>query len=153
MGKMLTVQMTKRKDGASVLRCVRADGSVTWQKQDRHAAFFALHDLTHFAVESTLGFHDGFFGLIAQGWDIEETTGKEARGRLGEEAIVVERIVGLIGQERASGAMMTADEFSGFAGRRVEEAELQSVRSLCAELFWQWRELPPGSTLQLSWGK
>lgn len=64
-----------------MLRCVRADGSATWQKQEsRHAAFFALHDLTHFAVESTLGFQRGFFGLIAQGWEIEETTGKQARG-------------------------------------------------------------------------
>ena len=39
-----------------MLRCVRADGSATWQKQtDRHAAYFALHDLTHFAVETELG--------------------------------------------------------------------------------------------------
>ncbi len=51
---MLTVQIAKRTDGSSVLRCTRADGSVTWQKQTRHAMHFALHDLTHFAVESTL---------------------------------------------------------------------------------------------------
>ena len=79
--ELLGIRLTKRMDGGSVLRCVRADGSVTWQKQDRHAAFFALHDLTHFAVESTLGFRDGFFGLVAQGWDIDDTTGKGTRGR------------------------------------------------------------------------
>jgi len=61
---MLSIQITKRSDGGGVLRCVRADGSVTWQKQTaRHAAFFALHDLTHFAVETTLGYRQGFFGL------------------------------------------------------------------------------------------
>jgi len=49
----LRVEITKRADGAGVLRCVRDDGSVTWQKHDRHAAFFALHDLTHYAVETT----------------------------------------------------------------------------------------------------
>jgi hypothetical protein len=77
---VLLIQITKRSDGGGLLRCVRADGSVTWQKQEsRHAGFFALHDLTHFAVESTLGFQRGFFGLIAEGWEIEETTGKQAR--------------------------------------------------------------------------
>ena len=71
-----------------MLRCVRADGSLTWQKQtDRHAAFFALHDLTHFAVETTLGYARGFFGLIAEGWDFEDTGGKGARGPLPPEAI------------------------------------------------------------------
>src|SRR6516225_617025 len=101
--ELLGIRLTKRMDGGSVLRCVRGDGSVTWQKQDRHAAFFALHDLTHFAVESTLGFQSGFFGRIAKGWDIDDTTGKGARGRLPEEAIEVEHIVGLLGAERASG--------------------------------------------------
>jgi len=54
---VLAIRITKRKDGNGVLRYMRADGSETWQKQEsRHAAFFALHDLTHFAVESALGF-------------------------------------------------------------------------------------------------
>ena len=160
---MLTVQVTKRADGGSVLRCVRADGSFTWQKQDRHAAFFALHDLTHFAVESTLGFENSFFGLIAKGWDIEDTTGKGTRGRLPVEAIEVEHIVGLLDSERASGAIVTAEEFNRFAAaqagglpggvpRSLSEEELQGVRSRCSELFWQWRELPAGSTLELRWG-
>lgn len=79
----MRVQITKKGNGSGVLRCVRAEGSVTWQKQtDRHAAFFALHDLTHFAVETTLGYRRGFFGLIAEGWEIEDTTGKGARGPL-----------------------------------------------------------------------
>ena len=48
----LTVRITKRTDGGAVLKCVRADGSETWQKQEgKQAAFFPLHDLTHFAVE------------------------------------------------------------------------------------------------------
>jgi hypothetical protein len=55
------VQITKNADGSGVLRCVRADGSMTWQKQtDCHAAYFAPHDLTHFAVETRLGFRRGF---------------------------------------------------------------------------------------------
>jgi hypothetical protein len=42
----MRVQITKRADGAGVLRCTRKDGSVKWQKQkERRAPFFALHDL------------------------------------------------------------------------------------------------------------
>ena len=98
---MLIVQIAKRADGAGVLRCTRADGSVTWQKQTRHAMHFALHDLTHFAVESTLGSRRGFFGLIAEGWEIDDTTGKGLRGRLPQEAVEVEHIVGMFDTERA----------------------------------------------------
>src|SRR2546430_16972705 len=107
----MRVQITKKADGSGVLRCVRADGSATWQKQtDRHAAFFALHDLTHFAVETTLGYRRGFFGLIAEGWEIEDTTGKGTRGPLPPEAAVAEMMVGLFFAERGSGAIWTVGE-------------------------------------------
>jgi hypothetical protein len=42
----MRTQIAKRRDGSVVLRCVRSDGSSTWQEQERQAAFFALHDLT-----------------------------------------------------------------------------------------------------------
>ena len=98
----MRIEIVKRADGAGVLRCVRPDGSVTWQKQTRHAAHFALHDLTHYAVETALGYRRGFFGLIAEGWDIEDTSGKGGRGALPAEALEVERIVGLFDSERGA---------------------------------------------------
>ena len=101
----LRVQLTKRPDGGAVLRCVRADGSATWQRQDGpRAMFFPFHDLTHLAVESTLGFRAGFYGLIADGWDIDDTGGKGRRGRLPPEAVLVEHVVGLFDRERVGGA-------------------------------------------------
>ena len=154
---MLRIQITKRADGVGVLRCVRADGSVTWQRQDRHAAHFALHDMTHFAVESTLGARRAFFGLIAEGWEIEDTTGKGARGPLPAEALEVERIVGLLDAERASGAVTSAEDFNNFRAteggstpRRLTEAELEAIRARRAELFSQWSALPAGGTLELA---
>jgi hypothetical protein len=45
-------------------------------------------------LETELGFGRGFFGLIAEGWEIEDTTGKGARGPLPDEAKLVEHIVG-----------------------------------------------------------
>lgn len=146
---MMRVQITKRAGGDGLLRCVGADGSATWQKQARHAAFFALHDLTHFAVESALGYRRGFFGLVAEGWDLEDTTGKSARGPLPAEAVEVERIVGLFDAERGSGVTWTVDEFNQFATRPLSEDEIARIRARRSELFKQWFDLPPGATLDL----
>ena len=147
----MVIEITKRADGAGVLRCVRDDGSVTWQKQDRHAAFFALHDLTHYAVETTLGWR-GFFGLVAAGWEIEETTGKGARGPLPEEAGAVEQVVGLFDSERGGGAVWTLEEwheFGGPAAKRLTANDLARIRKRRSELFRQWAEVPVGEALRL----
>src|SRR4051794_36473887 len=108
----LKVEIVKQQDGSGLLRCTRGDHSVTWQKQTTHAAHFALHDLTHFAVEAVLGHRNGFFGLLAAGWAIEDTTGKGARGSLPDEAVEVEKIVGLFDIERTSGTLWSAEEFN-----------------------------------------
>jgi hypothetical protein len=158
---VLLIQIIKRSDGGGVLRCVRADGSLTWQKQEsRHAAFFALHDLTHFAVESTLGFRRGFFGLVAAGWEIEETTGQGTRSAIPDEAKAVEYIVGSLDSERASGAVWNAEDFNQQAAihaasaglpelRPLTDEDLARVRARRAELFARWRAISPGETLEL----
>jgi hypothetical protein len=158
----LILQFTKRKDGGVLLRCIRADGSATWQRQDdNRAAFFPWHDLTHYAVETELGFGRGFYGLIADGWEIADTTGKGARGPLPEATIEVEYIVGSLGAERAGGSACTAEEFNDFASafaktrgrpepRRLTDPELTRIRSRIDELFTLWRALPGGATLELT---
>ena len=150
----MRVQITKKADGSGVLRCVRDDGSVTWQKQtDRHAAYFSLHDLTHFAVETTLGYRRGFFGLIAEGWDIEDTTGKGARGPLPKEAAEAEMMVGVFSSERAGGVIWTVDEFNEAAAmtgvRALSFDEIVRVKKKRSELFQQWSAVEPGGTLEL----
>jgi hypothetical protein len=159
----MRVQFTKRADGSGAIRCVREDGSSTWQRQtDRHAQFFALHDLTHLAVESVLGYKQGFFGLVAEGWDIEDTTGKGARGHLPDETTEVECLVSLFFSEQASRTRWTAIEFnSGLvtymeqAGRHgplrtLTEDEISSVRKRRNELFRMWESVPAGQTLDLA---
>jgi hypothetical protein len=139
---MLRVQMTKRPDGGGVLRCARADGSITWQKQNaHHAPFFALHDLTHFAVEQTLGLGRGFFGLIAEGWDMDDLTGKGTRGPLPGEAAEVEYIVGAFDTERAGATILTAAEFNEFAARFTQR--LPAARRLGGSRKSKWRACGP----------
>jgi hypothetical protein len=146
---MVRIEIVKQADGTGVLRCTRMDGTVTWQKQRKHAAHFALHDLTHYAVETALGYRRGFFGLVAAGWDIEDTGGKGARGAVPPEAIEVERIVGLFDSERAAGRLWTPEEFREFGPRALTEAEIASVRAARSRLFEAWRAVAPGGRLEL----
>lgn len=159
----LAVHLTKRTDGSVVLHCVRADGSATWQRQDGpNAQFFPFHDLTHFAVETVLGLRRGFYGLIAEGWDIAETEGKSPRGRLPAEALLAEQLVGLFDRERVGGASpMPATEFNGYlrqlaaSGNLADaptfsDAQLDAVRRQVSELHGQWASLAAGATLKLS---
>ena len=157
----MKIQITKRKEGSSILRCVRDDGSEAWQKQqgDR-AVFFPLHDLTHYAVETELGFRRGFYGLIADGWEIAETTGKTERGPIPDEALEVEYIVSVLSAERTGNAGCSAKEFNELAlsfarskgwpePRKLTDAELGRVRAHMSELFARWNSLAPGNALEL----
>lgn len=158
----LRIEITKRKDGDVVLSCTRADGSRTWQRQQKaQAAFFTFHDLTHFAVESELGFKNAFFALISQGWSMEDTTGKGARGPLPDEAVLCEHVVGLFDQERGSLSRWTAEEFNeslaltaAKSGRTISRTltqdDLVAIRKRRAELFARWSELAAGATLELT---
>jgi hypothetical protein len=161
----MRIEIQKRTDGAVVLRCVRADGTVTWQRQEgRLAAFFPLHDLTHYAVETTLGCRAGFFGLVASGWDIADTGGKGARGPLPREAVGVEMVVGFLDAERASGARWTAAELNEkialyyetrgtFApAPPITDDDLARIRQLRGELFARWDAVPEGEALELTFG-
>jgi hypothetical protein len=146
---MLRIEILKRPDGSGLLRCTRNDGSVAWQKQTNHAAHFALHDMTHYAVETTLGYQRAFFGLIGEGWEMTDIGGKGERGPLPAEATEVERIVGVFDSERNCGAFWTTEEFNSFAPRPLTDEEIGKVRTLRAALFQRWAAITPGRALEL----
>jgi hypothetical protein len=157
----MIIEFAKQKDGSAVLRCTRDDDSVTWQKQEgKYAAFFPIHDLMHYAVETELGFSRGFYGLIGEGWDIAETTGKTARGALPNETLEVEYLVSAFSAERASGDMTSAAEFNQLAAtfakakempepRQLSDQELRRVRSRFDDLAKKWRALPADAAIEL----
>jgi hypothetical protein len=147
----LRIRISKRADGCAVLHCTRRDGSSTWQRQDRRrATFFAFHDLRHFAVETTLGIKQGFFGLIADGWDIPDTEGKGERGPLPPEARLAEHLVGLMDRERIGGAApISANDVRTLLAQLMEpvadgtlqsptDDQLRTIRVLADELREKW---------------
>ena len=62
----LAIRLKRHTDGSASLTLTRTDGSVTWQRQlGQTGNVFPPHDITHYAVETTLGYEHGFFGLVA----------------------------------------------------------------------------------------
>src|SRR2546423_424791 len=92
----MLVRLKKTTEGTA-LTVIHADGSVASQRSG-HGGFFALHDLTHFAVESELGLRLAFFGLLAEGWDFRAFTDKSdpRYAALPAEALLTEHIVGVV---------------------------------------------------------
>lgn len=162
----LSIRIKKKTDGSAALSCTRADGSTTWQRQEgRLGAFFPLHDLTHYAVETVLGLRQAFYGLLADGWDITTFAQPGIAARLPGEASLAEMIVGFLDVERATGTRATADDFNWkirtycdehgvpMPAFRMTDDQLDRIRSRRADLFSRWHELPAGDALVLPYDR
>ena len=138
-------------------------GPSTWQRQDgKLGAFFPLHDLTHYAVETVLGFRRAFYGLLAEGWDLSSFGEAGTEGRLPEDAEsrrIDRRLLRSRthhGQrERAptnsTRRSATYSPTTNFRRRRfrVDDDQLANIRRVRDELFARWRAVPAGETLEL----
>lgn len=158
----LTIRIKKNTDGTAALSCTRADGTVTWQRQQgAQGLFFPRHDLTHYAVETVLEYRSAFYGLIATGWNISDFGPPWPRGQMPEEAGVAELIVSFLDAERASHARWSADDFNDKTAIYYREHEIRTtpptltdddlarIRQRRAELFTEWEAVSPGSAIEL----
>ncbi len=158
----LLIRIKKNKDGSAALTCVRSDGSATWQRQNgKLGAVFPPHDLTHYSVETTLGYNHAFFGLIADGWEISDFAAASRPAPLTNQSLEVEIFVGAFDLERRTGQLSSADEFNeqarfvasrnggGFVPRPLTEEDLARVRETRANVFAKWAAVEPGGTLEL----
>ena len=162
----LTIRIKKNKDGSASLACVRGDGSSTWQRQEGVlGAVFPPHDLSHYAVETALGYDRAFFGLIAAGWEISDFAAPWPQGPIPPEARQVEVLVGALDVDRMTGQKRSVAEFNEqvrfassrdtgrvFVPRELTEDELARVRHRLMEVFAQWAAIEAGSTLELAFG-
>jgi len=152
--RSISIRIKKGADGRTALTCVQ-------RLQGGQAAFFPRHDLTHYAVETVLGLDHGFFGLVADGWDLSDFGTPWPRGHLPGEANLAEMIVGFFDRERGSGQFGSADELNeqleSYAKEqaipipvRLSDADLDQVRRKRGELFRLWDAVPPGESLELA---
>ncbi len=160
-GGALTIRLRRRSDGAVLLELERADATRTWQKRTGATAdFFAVHDLTHYVVETELGFARGFYGLVADGWDLADFGTPWPRGPLPPEALSPEVIVGCFDTARAARVPLTATDcnesvasYFRNAGLPVPAAvsseSIARIHDRLAELVWRWHAVPEGGMLEL----
>ncbi|MFL5550918.1 MAG: hypothetical protein ACJ77Q_10630 [Gemmatimonadaceae bacterium] len=158
----MIIRIKKNADGRTSLSCTRPDGTTTWQRQEGgQARFFPRHDLTHYAVESVLGIRNGFYGLVASGWDLSDFGTPWPRGRIPPEANIAEIIVGFLDRERAGSDRATADDLNAaladYSAENslatdvvVTEDDLSRIRAKRAELFVQWAAIEPGDALEVT---
>ena len=157
----VVIRIKKGTDGRTALSCTRADGTTTWQRQEGgQAAFFPKHDLTHYAVETALRRADGFYGLVAIGWDLSDFGTPWPRGKLPPEANISEMIVGFFDLERNTGERGTAGDLNRILSeycnqnglpqeRPLSEDDVRRVRAVRAELFARWDAVEPGQALEV----
>jgi len=157
----IVIRIKKNPDGRTSLSCTRADGTTTWQRlEGGQAAFFPRHDLTHYAVETVLGHRQGFYGLVASGWDLSDFGTPWPRGRIPADANLTEMIVGFLDLERRSGEFGLADDLNETLARfcsenslppppQLTEEDLVRVRQRRGELFALWDAVKPGDALEL----
>lgn len=161
----MRIKLKRAADGSSALTCIRADGSTTWQVQRGSLGLvFPSHDLTHYAVETSLHYSHGFYGLIASGWEIGDFTAPWPRGPIPPEAREVELVVSLFDIEMRSGERWDAAAMTDAARKYVasrtgkadvplpvlDDESLQRTRDLRADVFARWDAIPPGGTLELT---
>jgi hypothetical protein len=157
----MTIRIKKGADDRTALSCIRADGTTTWQRvEGGQARFFPRHDLTHYAVECVLGFREGFYGLVSNGWDLADFGSPWPRGKIPPQAGIAEMIVGFLDLERASGEKGSADDLNRMLGeysaergmpleRQLTEEDLAAVRAMRAELFARWAAVERGKALEI----
>ena len=159
----LLIRFKRHSDLSASITCTRRNGSVTWQRQRGQLGMvFPPHDLTHFAVESTLGYRQGFYGLLSDGWEIGDFAAPWPRGPIPPEALEVEILVGCFDAERRNGAQWPVDEFNTHATtyvsaqaavrhevamvpRMLTDDELRNVRATRDALFARWFALEAGA--------
>ncbi len=135
---------------------MRSDGTSTWQEAE---PFLILHDLTHYAVETTLGTKQGFYGLLQEGLDITDFEKKQkiTPQTLPREAIRTEILVTLFLTELNDQQPLTDFNHTfaetirsyGIEATPLNENQLASIRTLLDNLIKKWKNLSSGSTLAL----
>ena len=163
--RSLTIRLKRHADGSASITLTRSDGSVTWQRQNgKLALVFPPHDITHFAVESVLGFTSGFYGLVADGWEISDFAAPYPRGEIPGEAREVEAWVGLFDGFRRDKDAMDAEALNAEARRVLTDSrfaaittartlspdDVRRVRERRNELLGQWHALAGGESIELA---
>jgi len=154
----MLLQITKHSDKPHIISYRRDNGTTTWMKADD---FFVQHDLSHYAIEKTLGYATAFMGMLNNGMDIKDFENREKRLQLTitAEACYAENMANLFLIEAVHDKF---DDFnavlaSSFANMQqpikppvLTNTEQDAIRQHLKALLENWKQLTPGQTMTLS---
>lgn len=154
----MLLQLTKNNGKPHIIKYIRDNGTETWMYSDD---FFIRHDLSHYAIEKTLGYTTAFNGMLNNGMEIKDFEDPEKRMamQLTEEAFYAENMANLFLMEIAQGNLddfntvqQAAFESLGIQFPKITLAggKINEIRSYLRKLLKQWNELPTGETIELS---
>jgi hypothetical protein len=155
---MMEMRVTKNTYKPHIILYQRNDGSQTWMQADD---FFVMHDLSHYALEKTLGYSTAFMGMLNGGIDIKEFEDRKKRNKIivSKEAAYAENMANLFLMEIMQGNFEDFNAISkqafetswkNFPPPHLSYEEINSVRTFLRQLLKQWKELPEGETMILT---
>jgi hypothetical protein len=155
------ISFQKKQNGA-ILNISRTDGSATWSKTDYNGV---IHDLCHYAVETTMGFKQAFYGFIDEGYDIgdfEKPRNQRPEAlipkNLPVEALQAEHMAGLFQMSLTDPKMLDiyadnlrmALELQGLPyPDNLDDARILTIADQLRGLITQWNKLGPEAKLTL----
>jgi hypothetical protein len=151
----MKLKITKFQDKKHVLKYVRDNGTETWMHSDN---FFVLHDLSHFALEKTLGYTTAFCGMLNSGISIEDFEDRNIRNAMliTKEAIYAENMANLFLMETVQGNFDDMNAVIKEAHETITNklpapvltaTQIEGIRTNLQEVLTLWKNLPEGNTL------
>ncbi len=152
----MKIALTKISESKHRFAATRANGSV--ESLELETRSFLIHDLTHFALESTAKLSGGFYGALAAGTPYGALAGETAQPVTGE-ALAIETVVGPL-----SGALRGDIDAPAFTARLagyftdlgrdvptwLTPETIAATSARFKALMGQWKATPFGATMELS---
>ena len=157
----LQFHLKKRADAKAQLILIREDGTHTSGSVGPADGYGPVHDLTHYAIEQTLGLTEGFPGLCASGWEIADFEVKGTAARLPREALFAEVAAGELSRQILTRQVSSLEDFlwaidltmqaqpGGFQRPAIDEEQFAAIHTLIADQWKRWRDIPPNGTIEL----
>jgi hypothetical protein len=158
----LLFRLKKRADANAQLTLIREDGTYSSGAVGPAEGYMPVHDITHYVIEQTLGLSEGFLGLVASGWEINDFGVKGTAKLLSSETMFAENAAGELSRQMLMREPSSAEDFMwvidvklqqhspGYKGPVFTKELLEQIRTRIREEWVRWRELPPNGTLELT---
>jgi hypothetical protein len=151
------IQIKKRANSKHIISYVRDGLEPYWIEADN---FLVLHDLCHFAIETTLGYKTAFWGLVNSGINPSDFEDKEKRDRLNlsNEAWYAEHLANLFLIEYTQGTFENINEVfkqcmlennPNITIKQFSDTDIAAIRTSLYHLIDNWNMVEEGKFFSL----